>query len=179
MSRYVSMLRGINVSGQRRIKMDELRSLFESLGFGNVKTYIQSGNVIFDSRRASISKLASAIEIAIEKTFGFSVVSLVRTKADIRSPAENNPFLEAGKADLTKLHVTFLSDKPSKSAIEGLEALDYGADQFQISGQEIYLFCPGGHGKPKLSNNLFERKLGISATTRNRKTVIALCDLSA
>ena len=178
MNHYISLLRGINVRGQRRIRMEELRALYESLNFNNVRTYLQSGNVIFDSHKSSISGLTNTIETAIEQTFGFSVTTLIRTKKEFYNLIESNPFLDECNGDITKLHVTFLSDTPSSSSVIEIKEVDYGSDQLFISGKEIHLYCPNGYGRTKLSNNFFERKLGMSATTRNWKTVTTLFDLS-
>ncbi len=178
MNHYISLLRGINVRGQRRIGMEELRALYESLNFNNVRTYIQSGNVIFDNHKSSISGLTNTIETAIEQTFGFSVTTLIRTKKEFYNLIESNPFLDECNGDITKLHVTFLSDTPSSSSVIEIKEVDYGSDQLFISGKEIHLYCPNGYGRTKLSNSFFERKLGMSATTRNWKTVTTLFDLS-
>ena len=178
MSHYISLLRGINVSGQRKIRMGELRVLYESLNFNNVRTYIQSGNVIFENHKTDISELTNTIEAAIEQTFGFAVTTLIRTKKEFYNLIEGNPFLDECKGDITKLHVTFLSDTPSKSSVNEIRRFDCGSDQFFMSGKEVYLFCPNGYGRTKLSNSFLERKLGVSATTRNWKTVTTLYDLS-
>ena len=178
MNHYISLLHGINVGGQRRIRMEELRALYESLNFNNVRTYIQSGNVIFDSHKSSISGLTNTIETAIEQTFGFSVTTLIRKKKEFYNLIESNPFLDECNGDITKLHVTFLSDTPSSSSVIEIKEVDYGSDQLFISGKEIHLYCPNGYGRTKLSNSFFERKLGMSATTRNWKTVTTLFDLS-
>ena len=178
MNHYISLLHGINVGGQRRIRMEELRALYESLNFNNVRTYLQSGNVIFDSHKSSISGLTNTIETAIEQTFGFSVTTLIRTKKEFYNLIESNPFLDECNGDITRLHVTFLSDTPSSSSVIEIKEVDCGSDQLFISGKEIHLYCPNGYGRTKLSNSFFERKLGMSATTRNWKTVTTLFDLS-
>ena len=178
MNHYISLLHGINVGGQRRIRMEELRALYESLNFNNVSTYLQSGNVIFDSHKSSISGLTNTIETAIEQTFGFSVTTLIRTKKEFYNLIESNPFLDECNGDITRLHVTFLSDTPSSSSVIEIKEVDCGSDQLFISGKEIHLYCPNGYGRTKLSNSFFERKLGMSATTRNWKTVTTLFDLS-
>ena len=178
MNHYISLLHGINVGGQRRIRMEELRALYESLNFNNVRTYLQSGNVIFDSHKSSISGLTNTIETTIEQTFGFSVATLIRTKKEFYNLIESNPFLDECNGDITKLHVTFLSDTPSSSSVIEIKEVDYGSDQLFISGKEIHLYCPNGYGRTKLSNSFIERKLGMSATTRNWKTVTTLFDLS-
>ena len=175
MTTYISMLRGINVSGQKKIAMAELKKLYESLGFKNVQTYIQSGNVIFEYSDANLSKLISKIEKKIKEYFGFDVLVLIRTKDEFQKLIENTPF---SKKDNNKLHVTFLSSIPTDSPIEEINKVKYKSEEFFISGKEIYLFCPNGYGKSKLSNNFFERKLKLSATTRNWKTITKLLEIT-
>jgi len=175
MTTYISMLRGINVSGQKKIKMEELKELYISLGFKNIQTYIQSGNVIFVSSDKIVSKLINKIERKIKKSFGFEVLVLIRTKNDLKKLIDNNPF---AKKDNSKLLVTLLSDTPLLSPIDEITKIKDDSEEFLISGKEIYLFCPNGYGKSKLSNNFFERKLKLSATTRNWKTVNKLLELA-
>lgn len=169
------MLRGINVSGQKKIRMVELKNLYESLVFGNVQTYVQSGNVIFDSDEQDSDKLRSSIEAQIETTFGFSVPVFIRTTDNFQRVLENHPF--AGEEAIRVL-VTFLYEKPAESKWEELSHYKDKVDQFVLGEQEIFLFCPGGYGKTKLSNNFFEKKLDVIATTRNWKSVNALYELA-
>jgi uncharacterized protein (DUF1697 family) len=174
MQPFISLLRGINVSGQKTIRMPELKALFESLGFTLVATYLQSGNVVFDCANGEISTIAGSIEKAIERHFGFTVSVLVRDRDDFRRNFEGNPFLTERNEDLERLHVTFLSASPSAVALKDLETSIDTTDEYFLSGKEIYLFCPNGYGRTKLSNSFFERKLKVVATTRNWKTVSAL-----
>ena len=171
MTTYISLLRGINVSGHKPIGMEELRYLYKSLGFSNVQSYIQSGNVIFSSEESSISTLVTIIQKAINDSFGFEVVVIIRTKEELNKIIENTPY---SKQDISKLHVTFLSDSPKSIPIEEMKN---DIDTFLISGTEIYLFCPSGYGRTKLSNNFFEKKLKVNATTRNWKTVMKLFEM--
>src|SRR3989344_9460699 len=176
MTTYISILRGINVGGQKKIKMEELKKLYESLGFKNVRTYIQSGNVIFECLDTNLAKLIHQIEQNIKNSLGFNVIVFIRTKNEIQKLIKNNPF---AKKDLSKLYVIFLSDiktKPPTDEINNTkdkteEFTKDKTEEFFISGREIYLFCPNGYGISKLSNNFFERKLNILATRRNWKTV--------
>ena len=173
------MLRGINVSGQKKIKMEELRALYESLNFKNVRTYIQSGNVIFEYPKSNISALANKIQNCIRRTFDFSVTVIIRTENEFQHLIENNPFYgENRKEDITKLHVTLLADTSSASFIDEVNKPEDDSDEFFMAGKEIYLFCPDGYGRTKLSNSYFEKQLGVSATTRNWKTINALCDIA-
>lgn len=176
MTTYISMLRGINVSGQKKIRMAELKNMYEMLGFGNVQTYVQSGNVIFDSSQQEIVKIQKSIETQIEAAFGFSVPVLIRTTDDFKRIIESHPFK---KEEALRVLVTFLYERPDKSKLEDLSQYEDKVDKFAIGEQEIFLFCPGGYGKTKLSNTFFERKLDVVATTRNWKSVNALYEMTS
>jgi len=178
MKTYISLLRGINVSGQKKIRMAELRSLYEALGLVRVESYLQSGNVVFDSDEPDGAKLAGLIEAEIEQTFGYSVPVLVRTPADFRRIIESNPFAGDRNEDPARLYVTFLYQLPAGEQWRKLASPTGTADEFVIGEQEIFLFCPNGYGRTKLSNNFFEKKLGVPATTRNWKTVNALYQMA-
>jgi uncharacterized protein (DUF1697 family) len=179
MKKYISMLRGINVSGQKKIKMTDLKSLYESLGFDNVQTYIQSGNVIFESSILDVEKLKRNIEQNIEKTFGFSVSVIIRSNDEFESIINRNPFIgQRSTEDDTKLLVTFLTDAPPESIANAIQQFVTKPEALEVRGKEIYLHCPNGYGKSKLSNRFLECKLGVKATTRNWKTVKKLYDLS-
>jgi uncharacterized protein (DUF1697 family) len=176
MQTYISMLRGINVSGQKQIRMTGLQSLYESLGLVNVQTYVQSGNVVFDSTEQDASKLRKSIETQIEATFGFAVPVLMRSADDFRRIIENHPFAQE---DSARVLVTFLYERPDQTKLDDLSTYNDKVDQFALGEQEIFLFCPGGYGKTKLSNTFFEKKLGVIATTRNWKTVNALDEMAS
>ncbi len=180
MQTYISILRSINVGGQKKIKMDDLKTLFEGLKFKNVITYIRSGNVIFkpDSKE-SIQNLANKIEKAISKKFQFDVPVIIRTIDELKSVVAHNPFIKVKNMNTDKLHVTFLFSEQSPAKIESIKKLDYLPDKFIITGIEAYLYCPNGYGGTKLSNNFFENKLDVRATTRNWKTVNKLVELSS
>ncbi len=171
MPTYISILRGINVSGQKMIKMDNLRKLYEGLNFKNVRTYIQSGNVIFDFKKSSAKVLENLIQKKISGKFGFQVPVMVKNRDEIINVLENNPFVSKRKEDITKLHVTFLSDEPDEVSINKIEKEKFKPDEFIVSSSTVYLFCPNGYGRTKLTNNFFENKFHVVATTRNWKTV--------
>jgi len=172
---YISILRGINVSGQKKIKMEELKKLYESLGVQHVRTYIQSGNVIFESQNEDTVKHENNIKDAIKESFGFDVPILIKRKDEIENVIQNNPFADK---DLSSVHVTFLSDFPDTLPLDDINHIKDVSEEFLIKGKEIYLYCPNGYGKSRLINNLFERKLKVSATTRNWKTVNALFEIA-
>jgi uncharacterized protein (DUF1697 family) len=175
---YISILRGINVSGQKKILMADLKTLYENLGFKNITTYIQSGNVIFEADKKTTHQLEQAISKAIENQYKFDVPVIVRTASDLRKLLTTNPFLKAKDINVDKLHVTFLSDPPSTDDLNVLNTFDYSPDRFKVIDQEVFLHCPESYGETKLSNKFFENKLKVKATTRNWKTVNALVELS-
>jgi uncharacterized protein (DUF1697 family) len=178
---YVSLLRGINVSGRNRIAMADLRALYEAQGHTNVTTYVQSGNVVSTSRSKSEAKVAGAIEQAVAHDLGWEVTVLVRTAAALGRVLAANPFA-SGPADRTKLHVTFLRDEPAGAAVSAVAApavaAKFAPDEFVIAAREVYLHCPNGYGNTKINNAFFEKKLGVAATTRNWKTVTQLAELA-
>jgi uncharacterized protein (DUF1697 family) len=179
MKTYIAILRGINVSGQKMIKMSELKKVFEELSFTNVKTYIQSGNIIFDAEMQNDQVLQQLIYDAVLKTFSFTVPIIILENKELKVIQEQNPFLSSRSEEITKLHVTFLDTIPKKELIGQLkEKAQFLSGEWIIDGKTIYLFCPDGYGKTKLSNNFFENKLKVTATTRNWKTVNELVSMS-
>ena len=171
MQTYIAILRGINVSGHKLIKMDALRKLFDGMGFKNTKTYIQSGNVVFQGKQVKGQDLEKKIASGILKEFGFEVPILVKEVGELEVVLKNNPFINKRKEDVTKLHVTFLSAEPEKANTDKIKDGNYATDEFIVIGKAIYLFCPNGYGNTKLSNTFFENKLKVTATTRNWKTI--------
>ena len=178
MNTFISMLRGINVSGQKQMRMAELKSMYESLGLVNVQTYVQSGNVTFESKKQDATKLTELIEAHIQHTFGYTVPVFIRDADYFRRIIESNPFSSKRNEDPARLHVTFLYSRPSGSKLRDLTTPAGETDEYSIGEAEIFLFCPNGYGRTKLSNNFFERKLGVPATTRNWKTVNALYEMA-
>ena len=170
MTTYISLLRGINVSGQKLIKMDVLRKSYESMGFHNVTTYLQSGNVIFEGNDFEINNLEQKISRQIEKDFGFEVPVIVLTIEKLKQVIENNPFLKDPNKDQSFLHVTFLSSKPEQYDHKTIEDKKQNGEEISISNTAVYLFCPNGYGRTKLNNNFLEVKIKVGATTRNWKT---------
>jgi uncharacterized protein (DUF1697 family) len=179
MPSYVAMLRGINVSGSKPVKMEALRALFEALGFKNIRTYVQSGNVVFEAKERAAAPLGPKIVARIKRDFGFDVPVLVLGAAELARVVEENPFLKQRGVDPTKLHVTFLAAAPAAAGLKKMEGVTSGRDAFRCLGTTIYLVCPDGYGNTKLSNNTFERALAAPATTRNWKTVTTLAAMAA
>jgi uncharacterized protein (DUF1697 family) len=157
--------------------MADLRTLFVTLGTEDVATYVQSGNVVFKSSVDSPAELIHAIEERISRVLGLSVTVLLRTKAQLGRVLAGNPFAESGR-ESAKLHVTFLADTPDHVRVRDLEATHVEPDEFRVVGQEIYLHCPNGYGRTKLTNVYFEKQLSVAATTRNWKTVTNLAELA-
>ena len=171
---YISLLRGINVGGHK-IAMPQLKELYQSLNFKHVKTYIQSGNVLFETSGVPVEKLKEEIEVEIEKTFNLQVPVFILTIEELKMIIENNPFPDENPR---KIHVTFLSEPPVERPVEEINGIKDGSEKFLIAKKEIYLFLPQGYGRTKLSNTFFERKLNLSATTRNWRTVNKLYELA-
>lgn len=177
MKTYMSLLRGINVGGRNKIKMADLKNLYEKLGFQNIETYIQSGNVIFKSEEPDIRLLENKIKNQILADFGYSIHILIKKTDIIKTVVDSNPYLKDRNEDIKLLCVTFLSEIPAPELLDNLKDFQYKEDEFFIQDDLIFLFTPGGYGKTKLSNNFFEKKLKISATTRNWKTVLKLQEM--
>ena len=178
MTTYISILRGINVSGQKLIKMDALRKSYENLGFRSVTTYVQSGNVIFTGNKVKPNELAQTITRQIEKNFGFDVPVIVLSIDNLKQIIDSNPFLKDSDKDTTFLHVTFLSSKPQKFDFNTIEDKKLSGEEISIADNAVYLYCPNGYGKSKLSNSFLETKLKVGATTRNWKTTNELLKIA-
>jgi uncharacterized protein (DUF1697 family) len=172
---YLSLVRGINVGGRKKVRMEELKQRYESLGFGKVRTYIQSGSVIFESSSTDVPNLVNKIEKEIRDHFGFGALVMIRTKDELTRLVKAVPF--KGR-DESKFHVTFLSARPAHVPLEEIQAAADAQEDFFVAGTEIYLSCPNGNGRTKLSNGFFERKLKVSATTRNWRTVKTLLSMA-
>ena len=171
---YISMLRGINVGGHKRIKMDQLRNSLEALGLNDVKTYIQSGNVVFKTAKTFPAALSKKIETKIAGGVGFPVSVITRTSGEMENIIKSNPFLKAPGIDPEKLHVAFLSQPPAASALKKLEVLMLAADQSRCLGQELYLYLPNGVSGSILMKTPLDRVLAVVTTTRNWRTVNTL-----
>ena len=176
MNTYLSLLRGINVSGQKKVPMAELKKIYESLKFNAVHTYIQSGNVVFQSKD-KMEGLSSKIEKQIFNIFQFEVPVIHKTATDLEKTLNENPFLKEPDLQENKLYVVFLFEEPAKELIEKIQAYQTLSDRFEIIGMNVYLYCPDGYGHTKLNNNFFENKLKVKGTTRNWRSVNELYKL--
>ncbi|MEU0334665.1 DUF1697 domain-containing protein [Streptomyces sp. NPDC006193] len=174
MTKHIALLRGVNVGGRTRIAMKDLRDLFTGMGFEAVRTYLQSGNVLFDAPGPRpAAALAAAVEKRIADDLGVSVTVLLRTAESLARTVARNPYL-AREDDPAKLHVTFLAREPAAEQAARLETPAGETAVFTLVGDEIHLHVPDGYGRTKLDNAYIERRLGIPATTRNWRTVTAL-----
>nr|WP_319511942.1 DUF1697 domain-containing protein [uncultured Draconibacterium sp.] len=178
MNTYVAILRGINVSGKNKIKMDALKSSFSQLGFYQVQTYIQSGNVVFLYPETSPGKLADLINNKILDDFEFDEPVLVLRAEQLTNIFKNNPFTGDEDKEAQFLHVTFLNETPTNVNEEKIKTYLNVGEEFSIIDGVVYLYCPHGYGKTKLNNNFFENQLKVTATTRNWKTTLKLLEMA-
>ncbi|MBD0830797.1 DUF1697 domain-containing protein [Aestuariibaculum sediminum] len=176
MKTYIALLRGINVSGQNKILMAELRTVLTDAGFVNVKTYIQSGNVVFKTLLHNEKVIAENISKAIFNQFGFEVSVLIITPKDLKLIFETCPFSEENKM---KSYFMMLFSEPNKELIKEVQLFSTSEEQFIINQNCIYFYGVNGYGKTKFNNNFFERKLKVIATARNYNTMLKLLSLSA
>jgi uncharacterized protein (DUF1697 family) len=185
MSAYVAMLRSINVGGRNRVAMADLEGLVAALGFSRVTTYLQSGNVVFTGS-GSPAATARILEQGLTAELGLDVPVIVRSRAQFTRVLDATPYTDP-RVDPTTLHVTFLAapappelrQRLATVAEVGASEGTFGGDRFELAGDTVYLHCPGGYGNTKLNNAFFEKRLGVTATTRNWRTVTALADLVA
>lgn len=172
---YLSFLRGVNVGG-KKVPMADLRLLYDELGFKNVTTYIQSGNVIFESKIAPDAALKK-IEKKLKEKFGFDISVIIRTEKELASVIKDNPFIKEKNIAEDKIYVIFLASPPDKDLLKKLMEADFGPERFIVKDKTIYLYCPVGYGEAKLNNNFFEKKLKVVATTRNWRTTNILFEM--
>jgi uncharacterized protein (DUF1697 family) len=172
----IALLRGINIGSRRRVSMPELRALLEALGYGDVRTLVQSGNVVFTSRAAPAT-LERKLEKEIEKQLGVDPKVVVRTRDELAAAIDANPFPDTANA-AKNLHVTFLAGEPDAEARETLEATDFGDDRLAFHGREIYIAYEDGMGRSELAKQLGRAKLGVAATDRNWNTVTKLMEMA-
>lgn len=160
--------------------MDDLKILFEKMDFEEVRSYIQSGNIVFNTRESfTDSELIHRIQLSITERYNFYVPVFIRSREEMRKILKENPFLSEKDINPDWLHVTFLSESPRKSDKEAVSEYDFSPDRFYLVRNEAYLYCPQGYGNSKISNLFFENRLKMNTTTRNWKTVIKLVELAS
>lgn len=174
---YIAMLRGINIGPHKRMKMEKLRASCEALGFNQVKTFIQSGNVVFQAAKLSPASLSKKLEDRILSDFGFSAAVITRSKDEMARVVKNNPLLK-GDIDPAKLHVVFLLETPKSEALKKLETLTLAPDKFSAAGKEIYFYFPNGVSGSSLWKHPLDRVLSAPATMRNWNTVNSLHEMA-
>ncbi len=186
MSKYIAILRGINVGSGRKVPMADLKKLCESLGLKNVQTYIQSGNLVFElAQPEPIAELEVRLQKAYSETFGFEIPVLIRTAEEWAESIARNPFLKEENTDIDRLHLTCLKELPSPELLEKIRTFQYlparqahgEPDRDEIIGREVFVYCANGYGKTKFTNSFFESKLKTLATTRNWRTVMKLNEM--
>ncbi len=178
MAVVISMLRGVNVGGHNRMKMDALRALYESLGLPDAQTYVQSGNVIFRTNERDLARLAKRVEKGIEQRFGFRSEVMVRTPSEVREVIRRNPFATRRDLEPSKLLVLFLGGDPGREAREKVLGIKADPEELRIDGREVYIYYPHGMGRSKLSPAAIEKALKTSATGRNWNSVTKLLEIA-
>lgn len=173
----VALLRGINVGGNNKIPMSDLRSFMESLGFDNVKTLLQSGNVVFESSRRKGVELERFLESETRKHFHLEIDYVVRTSDEWKKIIDSNPFRKEAKSDPGHLLVLFLKGAPELGAVKALQSAIVGREVIRAVGTQLFAVYPDGIGKSKLTNALMDRKLGVRGTGRNWNTVLKIAEL--
>lgn len=157
MNKYICLLRGVNVSGKNILKMDALKFALGHLGFEQVKTYLQSGNIVFVSNKVHTNPIETLINEKIKEVFLWDIPVLVINEEEFKAIILANNFLKDTHIDTTKLHITFMAQKPLASDVATIANTNFGTDQFEISSNAIFLYCPNGYGNTKLTNTFFEK----------------------
>lgn len=178
MTTYIALLRGINVSGSNLIRMEALKTSMERIGLISVRTYIQSGNLVFEYPQTSNSELESLLSTAILNDFGCKVPVLVKNGMEFQEAIAENPFIPGSQTQIETLHITFLSGVPQNELLDKILPLKDSSDEANIIENRIYLNCPNGYGRTKFTNTYFEKKLKQIATTRNWKTMLKLQEMA-
>jgi uncharacterized protein (DUF1697 family) len=177
MKTHLALLRGINVSGHKMIKMEALKKALESIGFTNVVTYIQSGNVFVTTAEESPTKVGFLIKQEIFKSFGHDVPVIVIGKDDLQACLDRNLFLNESEIDLKKLYVSFISSELPENMITQLNLNFIKPDEIQLDGKRIYLKYDISPAKTRLDNKWIEKSMNVVSTTRNWNTVNKLLEM--
>ena len=174
---YVALVRAINVAGKKML-MSDLREIIADAGFDDAQTYIQSGNAVFTGARQSSDSVAKQLEAAMKKFTGVDTRAVVRSASELKAAITANPYVPRDDED-KMVHATFLASKPAAAAVKALDPKQFAPDMWTIKGRDIFVHAPGGYGVTKITNNYFEKKLGVVATTRNWRTVKKLSELAS
>ncbi|HLF64066.1 MAG TPA: DUF1697 domain-containing protein [Saprospiraceae bacterium] len=173
---YIAIIRGINVGGHNNVNMKVLREALEHAGFKDVRTYIQSGNVILRSHLRKIESIETSLSKLLKASFDVNVPVIVRNEQEWERTVKRNSYLKSTD-DHTKLLVTFLSETPSSADVKATSLFRFPHDEFVIDGKDIYLFCKDGYGKSDIPNTFFEKHLKVTGTTRNWRTVLEVSSM--
>jgi uncharacterized protein (DUF1697 family) len=176
---YITLLRSVNVSGHHLIKMADLKALYESLGCSGVRTFIQSGNVVFHSGMKNTELVEERLEQAIESTFGFHATVVARTPAQLSRIIDDNPFVDRKGTDSKRLLVAFLKSRSARERVQAFTAAAAKSDDECVPAPAaVYLHCPNGYGRSMLTSTFIEKHLGVEVTVRNWNTTTTLLELS-
>ena len=178
MPTYISLIRGINVGGHKSVKMDTLRKAVEAIGFEQVRTYVQSGNLVFQAPKQSAASLSKKIEAVILKQFGHEASVITKTPEELKAAIEKNPFLKNKAITAERLYLTFLSGRPEAVNVKRLDAVSSGDDKDRWHDDVIYFHLPNGSGNSKLATAPLEKWCSLRATTRNWRTVNSLLEMA-
>jgi uncharacterized protein (DUF1697 family) len=178
MTVVIALLRGINVGGHHKIKMEALRNLLQSLGLRDVQTHLQSGNVVFRTPARDLVRLRQRIEEAVEREFGFHCDVVLRTTADLRAAVAKNPFATRPDLDASRMAVHFLSADPGEEARTRLLAIKAEPEELRLETMELYIYFTNGMARPNLSMAQVERSLKTSGTSRNWNTVRKVLEMA-
>ena len=178
MTTYIALLRGINVAGQKIIKMTELAGCFESMRFENVRTYIQSGNVIFESKVTDTNKLSRQIEKILREILGYNILVFLRTNKDLNKIRKFNPFENITGHAESRMFVTFLLGEINPQPKTPLFSIKKDVEIISARGRELYILSHKINGRPGFPNNFVEKEFKVSATSRNWRTLKTLAELS-
>ena len=176
MSQHIVLLRGVNLGSRNRVAMPALRDALANAGFDDVRTYLQSGNVVLSSRR-SRERVSKEVEKAIAEAFGLEIATVVRTRDDLAAVVRKNPLADVAK-DPKRYQVTFLAKALPAEKVRELAELAHPKERFVAGGRELYAWHPNGIGRSKLWSRLASRDLGVTATARNWSTVTSLLELA-
>ena len=178
MPTYISLIRGINVGGHKTVKMDQLRKAVEAVGFEKVRTYVQSGNLVFQGSKQSAASVSKKIESVILKKFGHEASVITKTPEELKAAIEENPFLQNRAITAERLYLTFLSGCPEAANVKRLDAVSSGDDEYRWLDDVIYFHLPNGAGNSKLATAPLEKWCSLRATTRNWRTVNNLLQMA-
>lgn len=178
MSVVISMLRGVNVGGHNKIKMEELRALYKLLKLRDAQTHVQSGNVIFKTDERDIGVLTKRIQSGIERKFGFRPEVIARSCKEMRAVVAKNPFAARRGIDPSRLLVTFLAGEPAREAVEELMRIEMEPEEWRIEGRELFVYYPNGMARPTVPWVKVEKTLRISGTGRNWNSVTKMLEIA-